>query len=160
MRPGIQNLKTALRVSAGGAQQVIGNIVAGFGSIETETAIGRAYITLIHLVIAELAAKLHGVPAIDFREAIREMPGVVRLKRGERGAADTEIDERERRQAFVARRPGRNDAERANSGDEPEVRDLAEPGRRLVRNHGGASKTEVCLVHGCRPENLGIAQDR
>ena len=99
MRPRIQDLKAALRVTAGRAEQVVGNIVARFRAVETEAAVRRADVSLVDLVIAELSAEFHRVPAIDLGETIGEVPRIVRLKCGQRRTADAEIGEPEAAEA-------------------------------------------------------------
>ena len=157
VRPGIQNLKTALGVPARSAEKVIGDVVSGFRSVEIEAAIGRAHVALVDLVVAELTAKLHRVAAVDFRKSFGEVPGVVRLECRQGRASDAEIDERERRQSFVSWRAGRDDSQRACARDEAEIRDLAKARCGLVGDDGRAGEADARLVHGRRPENLRVA---
>jgi hypothetical protein len=67
---GIEKLHAALVVILGRADQKIGEVVAGFGSVEGKVAAGRAHIALIDLQVAELAPKLQGVPADDLGEIV------------------------------------------------------------------------------------------
>jgi hypothetical protein len=77
--PSVEGIELALVVLAGRADQEVSKIVPGFGSREDEVAIELRDGVGVHLVVVELAAKLHGVAAQHFRKGVRGLPGVVRL---------------------------------------------------------------------------------
>src|SRR5207248_7333461 len=87
----IQELLAALVKFHGGSEKEISDICTRLVAVECKVSVRRARITLIDLQIAELAAKLEGVPTHPFLEPVGNVPSVVWLKRGEVGHTEGEV---------------------------------------------------------------------
>jgi len=72
-------LKTGLVEEIGGAQQVVGEVVAGFAAGKSKPAIWRVSVALVDLDVANVGAKFEGVSVPYFREIITDLIGVVVL---------------------------------------------------------------------------------
>src|SRR5439155_26855219 len=147
----MQELLAALVIVLRCAEQVIGEIVAGYAAVEREVSVRCARIALIDLQVAELTPKLDRVSASRFRESIRDVPGVVRLKRRQRIHAQGEVVEVYRWHGLWKSRRSRGyDAESSWASNETEIREFCEAATWLVRMRSCPEETQTKLIHsGC-----------
>ena len=101
--PRVQELEARLLKVRRRAQQEIGKIVACLAPVKLEQPVARGEVARVDLVVAELAAELHGVAALDLGEAVGEMPRVVELPchTVRHAQRDAERLEGENRETFV-----------------------------------------------------------
>src|SRR5580765_7688194 len=99
---GIQQLRTGLVKQIATTEQVIGEVISSFASVELEPSVGSVGIALIHLDVSNVAAELERVLAYYLGEIVSDLIRVVVLSgsavgQAKRGAHLTKAD---RRHAF------------------------------------------------------------
>src|SRR6266851_8266834 len=102
---GIQQLVAGLVEQIGRTQQIIGEVITGFSSVEQKPSVGGISVALVNLDVADVAAELQRVPSCDLRKIIGDLIGVVVLAGGAIGKAEveTQLIQTDGRNAFGSR---------------------------------------------------------